>query len=192
MADYATIKTSIWDDQWFFDLDDREKLLWLFLLTTGARTLAGVYLLPLRKILYYNPTFTEEEIVAALARFQIEDKIFYQHDWVVMRNHFKNQALRGPKHWGGVQGAINIAPEWLRIRLLNPGDSLYIDLDRLSEGYIYSSDTHATKRREDKLREVKLSSPSSKSADADGLDGRRPASAAPDEFDPEAYWEDRA
>lgn len=151
MADYATIKTSMWDDEWFFGLDVREKLLWTFLLSTGSRTLAGVYHLPLRKIMYYNSSYTEEEIRAALARFQIEGKIHYERDWIVMRNHFKNQNLRGPKHWGAVQFGINEAPEWLRVKLLTPGSNLYIDLAGLSEGYVYSIDTLATKVREGKV-----------------------------------------
>lgn len=151
MAESSIIKTSIWDDDWFFGLDDREVRLWFFLLTTSSRTLAGVYHLPLRRILYYNPSFDRAEIIATLARFQIEGRIFYKDDWIVMINHFKHQNLGGPKQWGAVNSAINNAPDWLRERLLNPTDTLFMSIDTVSKGYIYSIGTVATKIREDKI-----------------------------------------
>lgn len=152
MADGAYLKTATWDDDWFAELDSDEQLLWLFLLTNSARNLAGVYRLPLKRILYYNQHFTKDSVLATLARFQVEEKIHYEHDWIVVRNHFKNQSLGGPKQWGAVSAAINAAPDWLRERLLTASDSLFMSIDTVSEGYLYTTATLSTKRREENTK----------------------------------------
>ena len=50
MADYRTIHSKIWDDDWFADLDSDGKTLWFYLITNRRASVAGIYVLPFRVI----------------------------------------------------------------------------------------------------------------------------------------------
>lgn len=141
MADIGYVQTSIWDDEWVNSLTDFEYRVWSFLLTNNVRTMAGIYPMPLKKMAYYLSSQSPAQLQATLAKFMADDKIYYDGNWVVLRNHFKNQKLAGAKHWEAVATAINKAPDALRQRLLTADDELFLDISTLSLGYLYTSST---------------------------------------------------
>lgn len=205
MAEIATINTNIWSDPWVAALDHAEYRVWSYLLSNARRSIAGVYQLTVRQIAAEIPKLTTEEIEWTLARFQAEDKIFYQDSWIIMRNHFKNQRLKGDRHWTGVVNVINNAPDWLRERVLDSSDALFIDFHRVSEGYLDTVERYGihTLSVYPQRKEGKVIEPSLRSGSADGAKGSArttakksktqpaPRETVPPDEDPLAKWDDQ-
>ena len=88
---WVKISTKIWNDTWFRSLSDREKLLFLFLLTNSFVSLTRIYELPI-EFMSAGSGFKEDWLTDALAKFETAGKIAYAGGYVVVRNSIKYQS----------------------------------------------------------------------------------------------------
>ena len=90
MADFRTVKTSMWaQDEWFMDLPIDGKLLWIYVFTNSHTSVAGIYKLPMRTIVFETGR-ERGRIQELLKLFEQEQKAFFEDGviWVSkMRDH---------------------------------------------------------------------------------------------------------
>lgn len=122
MSKQRVVKDEIWDDDWFYDLDPTEKLVWLFLLTNPRNNIAGVF--KLNRRWGANSCGLDKDIFETiLRRFEVENKIIIYSEWIILINFHKHQS-KNPKVEKGVLRIIAELPK--EIANLLPMDSLCI------------------------------------------------------------------
>lgn len=133
MSKQRVVKDEIWDDEWFYDLDPSEKLIWLFLLTNPRSNIAGIYKINTRWIA--NLTGFDKDIVKTiLNRFVDDGKIVYEDDWIALINFYKHLAYKNPSIALGIkrlgsemtdcpQTVYSVYLTLLNSTLLNNGES---------------------------------------------------------------------
>ena len=103
--------------------DPIEKLLFLYLLTNTLTNIVGIYEISLRRIAF-DTGIDSEMVDKILKRFEIDDKIKYDNNWVAIKNFIRHQ-LDNPKINIGMESLLKEVPRHL-IEWVN------IDYDRLS------------------------------------------------------------
>lgn len=122
MSKQRIVKDEMWDDEWFYDLDPTEKLVWVFLLTNPRNNIAGIYQLNRRWAA--NTVGLDRDVFdVILRRFEAERKIKTHEEWVVLLNFHKHQS-QNPKVTAGVVRIVNSLPR--EIGYILPMDSLCI------------------------------------------------------------------
>ena len=100
MADYRTVKVSMWaQDEWFMDQDTEGKLLWMYLFTNSHTSVAGIYKLPMRTITF-ETGLDKQAVIRCLAQFAKDGKAYYEDStiWVVkMRDHQATSSIKVTK-----------------------------------------------------------------------------------------------
>lgn len=88
------INTTIWDDSWFIELSEIEKLLFLYLLTNPKCNIAGVYEVSVKRI-SFDTGISIEKVLKAFQRFEKDGKIMFDYDEniIFLRNFVKHQKL---------------------------------------------------------------------------------------------------
>ena len=83
MAIFRQVHTLIWKDTWFLDLDPDEKLLFIYLFSNEASTLAGIYELSPR-VMAFETGLTLDCISQAMQKFKDAGKIDFENGivWV--------------------------------------------------------------------------------------------------------------
>lgn len=122
MSKQRVIKDEMWDDEWFYDLEPLDKLVWVFLLTNPRSNIAGVYKL---NYSWASATLKLEVLVLKeiIKRFEDQKKVVVKDSWVIIWNFHKHQSTN-PKVEQGVKRIIESLP--IEIRVLLPLDSLWI------------------------------------------------------------------
>jgi hypothetical protein len=87
-----SINTKIWDDVWFSELNQSEKILWLYLLTNPLTNMLGVYEISEKKI-SFDTGLSLETIRKAFEAFQRLRKAKYIEGYVILFNWIKNQSF---------------------------------------------------------------------------------------------------
>jgi len=100
------IKSSMWTDPWVRKLSDRERLLWINILTTERSNIIGVYETCIDN-LAYETGIPEEEIEVIMKKFTRDKKAYWYEDFVIIANRSKYNA-DSPKIDKGI---INILDE---------------------------------------------------------------------------------
>lgn len=93
MSKQRVVKDEIWDDEWFYDLDPSEKLVWLFLLTNPRGNIAGIYKLN-KKWAAQSTGLDFDVFKTILLRFVKDDKIVDVENWIGLVNFHKHLAYR--------------------------------------------------------------------------------------------------
>lgn len=101
-----SINTKIWDDIWFAELKQEEKLLWLYLLTNSFTNMLGIYEISERKIVF-DTGLQLKDIKEGFKRFNEDKKAKYSSGYVILFNWIKNQSYNRNM----VVSAINIFKE---------------------------------------------------------------------------------
>lgn len=130
MADTRYIKTSIWKDEWFASIRGDEQRLFLYLLTNAQTNIIGIYHISLREMAFDTGLDDGEIKKIFKDRLEPDGKAFYEVGYVVMKNWLKNQKLNG-NMLVNAQECFNSSPEWLRKKLLDKNDKLYIPFESL-------------------------------------------------------------
>jgi hypothetical protein len=86
------ISTSIWDDDWFDSLTEREKLVYFYLLTNTHTNPAGVYQCTLKNV-RLEIGLEREEIERIMAKFGAAGKAFYYKDYIIIPKWLKHQKI---------------------------------------------------------------------------------------------------
>ena len=110
MANYRQIHVSIWKDEWFLDLDPREKLLFIYLFSNSNTNLAGIYKLPF-KVMVFETCLDAEYVTATLAKFRRDGKVFYEDGIVWVRNMRRYHESKSPLVQQRITADIASIPE---------------------------------------------------------------------------------
>lgn len=109
MSKQRVIKDEVWDDEWFYDLDPVEKLVWLFLLTNARCNIAGVY--KLNQKWGARTTGLDLDIFQKImARFVRDEKLHMHDEWLVIVNFTKHQA-ENPSVKKGIERVLESVPD---------------------------------------------------------------------------------
>lgn len=102
MSKQRIIKDEIWDDDWFYDLDPSEKLVWLFLLTNPRNNIAGIYKVNIRWIANLVG-FDKDSTNKILERFVRDKKIVLEDGWIALVNFYKHLPYKNPSVTTGIK-----------------------------------------------------------------------------------------
>jgi len=122
MAVQRPIKTSMWNDPRFSELDASEKLLVLHLFTNERTTLSGIYSITLR-LISFETWFNQDELRKLFARLQSAGIAVYFEDlnYVYFRKFIEYQAHTNFSIQTGIDRELNgLMPE-VRARVLEYG-----------------------------------------------------------------------
>lgn len=141
MSKQRIIKDEIWDDDWFYELEPSEKLVWVFLLTNPRGNIAGIY--KLNKKWASQATGLDLDVFnTILARFVADKKILDENSWIGLVNFHKHLAYRNASV---AQGIVRLYKE--KTGCPQALDSLWLTL--LNSTLLYLSDG------EDKSSQIK-------------------------------------
>jgi hypothetical protein len=87
------ISTSIWSDDWFDSLSEREKLVYFYLLTNEHTNAAGVYQCTLKNV-RLEIGLGREEIERIMEKFAEAGKAFYFRDYIIIPKWLKHQKIK--------------------------------------------------------------------------------------------------
>ena len=90
MSKSRLINTSIWDDDYFADLNPEEKLCWFYILTNPSTELKPFFQLPSKKISSFRLGFS---IDLHLKKFENDGKLKICKNYVLIVNWIKHQTL---------------------------------------------------------------------------------------------------
>lgn len=88
------VYTKIWEDEYFFSLDDKEQLAFLFLLTNDKINLIGIYELNDMNLVMWLRT-TNDKIQQIKTKFQSSGKFAFYRGWVKVINYDKYNSFGG-------------------------------------------------------------------------------------------------
>ena len=86
------ISTSIWDDDWFDSLSEREKLAYFYLLTNTHTNAAGVYQCTLKNM-RLEIGLDREEVERIMGKFAAAGKAYYFKDYIIIPKWLKHQKV---------------------------------------------------------------------------------------------------
>lgn len=111
MADYRTVKTSMWaQDEWFMDLPIDGKLLWMYLFTNGHTSVCGLYKLPLRTIMF-ETGLSKERALELLGSFAACGKAKYADGVVWVTKMREHQGTASPQVAKRIQADLDAIPD---------------------------------------------------------------------------------
>jgi hypothetical protein len=116
MANSRLINTNFWKDTYVIDLDPIEKLMFLYFLTNPNTNLAGAYEISLRQVAF-DTGIDKDMVEKILRRFCLDEKMYYEKGWLVLRNFIKHQRLN-PSMKIGIEKQLTELPDWLRERIV--------------------------------------------------------------------------
>lgn len=124
------IHTRIWKDEYFSNLNIKEKIVFIYLLTNENINLCGIYELP-DKYICFDTGVSQSDLIKIKNKFMESGKIIFFNGWVKISNHEKyNTNYSGSKNEVAFQREISTISE-----------SVLKELDRLSIDYQYPSDS---------------------------------------------------
>lgn len=139
---FASIDTFFVLDPYIQTLNANDRWLYLALICNPDISMIGVYELGLPTLELYTG-LGREALGHSIDKFAKAGKIHYVDGWVIVKNHIKNNPIKG-KVEGVVIGAhkrFTELPWSIRERLIDPMDSLYIPyLDPTHDEYIGYTD----------------------------------------------------
>lgn len=138
MADFRQIHTKIWKDGWFLDLEPSEKLLWIYLFSNDRATIAGIYEIPL-KVIVFETGLDKQYCIDTLSIFYQQGKILYQDGIMWVFNLRKYHETQSPKIQTRIKSDFDAVPEG---EVKNAYAQAY-GIDTLSIPYL-ESESHTT------------------------------------------------
>ena len=96
MAEYRTIQTKIWDDEWFSELKPDAKVFFIYLITNHRASVAGIYKLPIKSACF-ECGLSRQRIEQLYEEFAEAGKVYHENGvvWVVkLRNYQSTQSSK--------------------------------------------------------------------------------------------------
>jgi len=126
-----SVNTKFWSDAFIEDLEPKEKLLFLYLLTNDKTNMLGVYEISIKRI--SNETgLTKEEIIKAFEAFERVRKAYYFDNVVFLPNWIKNQSMN-TNMIKSARAEYESLSKDLKIRLITKG---FEGFESLSKGWV--------------------------------------------------------
>lgn len=109
MADYRTIKPTIWSDPYFEELNSYEKLLYIYLFSNPHINNAGVMKVSHRKIIF--ETFAEDvQFESAIKKFENDKKVMLFGEYIYVCNFIKHQTNTSSKMLINIHKQLELIP----------------------------------------------------------------------------------
>lgn len=115
MSKTRIVDTRFWSDGYISSLTHEEKLLFVYLITNSKTELCGAYELP-TGLIVYETGLSKEGVEKMLSKFQEDQKLVREGDWVLMVNFLKYQSLN-PNIIKGILRTIEELPLTLRKKI---------------------------------------------------------------------------
>lgn len=96
MAEYRTIQTRVWEDDWFVSLSAQGKVLWFYLLTNHRASVAGIYQIS-ERIMSFETGIPADQIGELLRGFEAAGKIMYADGVLWVKRLRDYQQSNSPK-----------------------------------------------------------------------------------------------
>lgn len=130
MEKLRSVNTKFWNDPFIETLDNKEKLLFLYLLTNPLANILGIYEISLSRI-SFDTGLTIDTVEKALKGFERNLKVYYLDGFIILANFQKNQNMNSNMEKGAIE---------LFKKLPNKVKTLVIDkalkgFERLSNGF---------------------------------------------------------
>jgi len=109
MADYRTIKPTIWSDPYFEELETHEKLLYIYLFSNPYINNAGVMKVSKRKIIF-ETYMSEEKYDSAIEKFQKDGKVMLFDEYLYVCKFIKHQTNTSPKMLTNIHKQLELTP----------------------------------------------------------------------------------
>lgn len=110
MINGRLIKTNIWQDDYFFDLNLIEKFLFLYIITNDEVNIAGIYQIGTPRI-SQQTGIDREDIKKAINKIQQSGKIYYIDGWIFISKFIIHQNVENLNIRKGVIRVIKKIPE---------------------------------------------------------------------------------
>lgn len=132
MSKNRYVRTKFWTDPFIIDLNEKGKLLFLYLLTNQFTNVAGIYEITIRQIAF-DTSLKKAEIEKLIKIFQEKNKLYYIKSYVIIKNFQKNQDL-SPKIKTAIDNIIEKLPENIKktIDYKYPIDTISIETDNIN------------------------------------------------------------
>lgn len=147
MAKRRIINTKFWSDNYITNLDPSEKLLFLYFLTNPYTNISGAYEISIRQIAL-DTGFDKEMVEKIIKRFSKDNKIYYLHGYVVIKNFIKHQE-KNPKVRIGIENEAKNLPEDIK-------NIVYDSLSYLNLNSNLNSNSNLNLSSTDKKSDAKL------------------------------------
>lgn len=106
MADFHKIHSKIWTDSWFYDLDHKHKLFFIYLFSNSRANIAGIYELPM-PVMAAESQLAPDEIADAFDVFSKSGKAFYEDGVVWVKNLRQYHETQSPRLQKGIQKELD-------------------------------------------------------------------------------------
>lgn len=90
MSKLRSLSTSFWSDPYIEELTPNQKLLFIYLITNEKTNMLGIYESSIRKM-SFETGIEKGEVLKALKRFESDNKVKYQSNYVILVNYMKYQ-----------------------------------------------------------------------------------------------------
>lgn len=104
------LHTKVWEDRYFYALEDKEKLAFLYLLTNDSINLSGTYELNDIKLVTWLRT-TPEVVEQIKAKFQNDGRFAFYKGWVRVLNYDKYNNYSGNLNDKAKEREISLIPQ---------------------------------------------------------------------------------
>jgi len=98
----------MWDDDYVYELEQDEKLLWVFLITNDKVKINGTYEISISYI-YRMTRVSKDRILQILKKFEKDDKLKFKNGWISIKNFSKHQSA-SPKITEGIKREVADLP----------------------------------------------------------------------------------
>ena len=109
----AQLDSDFWRDEFIHDLSVNEKLVFIYLITSPASNIAGIYQLPMYEISAHTG-IQESELIEIFEKFTEANKILYRDVWVCIKNRLKYNKQDNPSIQTGVKRITLSAPDFIK------------------------------------------------------------------------------
>jgi len=108
MAKQRYINTRFWEDNYIFNLDPTEKLLFMYFLTSPLTSICGIYEISTRRIAF-DTGIDSLMVEKIIKRFSDDGKMHYHKGYIYIVNFISHQSLN-PKIKRGIEKALEEIP----------------------------------------------------------------------------------
>ena len=142
MANFRQIHVKIWKDNWFLDLDPKEKLLYIYLFSNDLTSLSGIYQIS-QKVIAFETGLNNQWIAKALSNFQTQGKIEYEDGYIWLKKLRKYHETSSHTVQIRIKNDLDNIPDI-------PLKAQYISYYDPGIPYLYPNDTDLLKEEEEK------------------------------------------
>lgn len=107
------IHTQFWKDSYIMELNHKEKMVFVYLLTNENINMCGVYELPDKVICLYLD-LTNEELQDIKLRFMQDGKFYFKNGWIKVMNHEKFNSYGKGMQEKALEKELSMIPDFMR------------------------------------------------------------------------------